>query len=393
LQLLSLPIRRLSWGCSKDTGRTSSTPVTVVVASCFLHLHITRLSSCHPIPWTGTWIRRNHTTPRARCRLHTALLHLCPPQISADGPRQTPVTAVAHAGYARYGRDAYCHPMAVAWRSLIDTCLCLAKFLLPPTLNVVQHVPFALYLAQQDDAYCAIVQSSLPVAVCPFSSTLFMLTHRFFPLHRLSVPETLEMDHAATVPGWSSAVASPSRLVLPRKVGSETAHLTNNPPVSDSLSPERVSRTTPSHSHTEAGTLRKRAQRACSQCHAHKTKCSGDLPKCKRCESANLVCEYTPTRRRFTNVRFHSPKAEDQNPSTLHPLKPEENGAISPASSNSTGIPTYLLESANFQAEYAAPLGTIEELCIRLMADDAGKCYSEETLFLPTWMLTLISYI
>ncbi|KAK1242145.1 hypothetical protein MKX07_000131, partial [Trichoderma sp. CBMAI-0711] len=103
--------------------------------------------------------------------------------------------------------------------------------------------------------------------------------------------------------------------------------------------------------HTEAGTLRKRAQRACSQCHAHKTKCSGDLPKCKRCESANLVCEYTPTRRRFTNVRFHSPKAEDQTPSTLHPLKPEENGAISPASSNSTGIPTYLLESANFQAE------------------------------------------
>ncbi|TFA99478.1 hypothetical protein CCMA1212_008830 [Trichoderma ghanense] len=114
---------------------------------------------------------------------------------------------------------------------------------------------------------------------------------------------------------------------------------------------ERVSRTTPSHSHTEAGTLRKRAQRACSQCHAHKTKCSGDLPKCKRCESANLVCEYTPTRRRFTNVRFHSPKAEDQVPSTLHPLKPEENAAISPASSNSTGIPSYLLDSANFQAE------------------------------------------
>ncbi|KAL7819295.1 hypothetical protein V8C44DRAFT_133522 [Trichoderma aethiopicum] len=114
---------------------------------------------------------------------------------------------------------------------------------------------------------------------------------------------------------------------------------------------ERVSRTTPSHSHTEAGTLRKRAQRACSQCHAHKTKCSGDLPKCKRCESANLVCEYTPTRRRFNNVRFHSPKAEDQVRSTLHQLKPEDNAAVSPASSNSTGIPSYLLESANFQAE------------------------------------------
>ncbi|KAL6908968.1 hypothetical protein GGI43DRAFT_163817 [Trichoderma evansii] len=114
---------------------------------------------------------------------------------------------------------------------------------------------------------------------------------------------------------------------------------------------EKVSRTTPSHSHTEAGTLRKRAQRACSQCHTHKTKCSGDLPRCKRCEAANLVCEYTPTRRRFTNVRFHSPKAESQASSALQPLKSEENTAISPTSSSSTGIPTYLLESANLQAE------------------------------------------
>ncbi|KAG6004288.1 hypothetical protein E4U21_001185 [Claviceps maximensis] len=64
-----------------------------------------------------------------------------------------------------------------------------------------------------------------------------------------------------------------------------------------------IARTTPSHSHTEAGTLRKRAQRACSQCHAHKTKCSGDLPRCKRCESGGLACEYTPAKRRFTNIR------------------------------------------------------------------------------------------
>ncbi|KAH6606763.1 Zn2Cys6 transcriptional regulator [Trichoderma cornu-damae] len=118
-----------------------------------------------------------------------------------------------------------------------------------------------------------------------------------------------------------------------------------------STTQEKVSRTTPSHSHTEAGTLRKRAQRACSQCHIHKTKCSGDLPKCKRCEAANLVCEYTPTRRRFTNVHFNSPSAEDQVPSTLQPLKAEENTTISPASSNGTGIASYILESANLQAE------------------------------------------
>ncbi|KAL7798248.1 hypothetical protein V8C37DRAFT_249978 [Trichoderma ceciliae] len=114
---------------------------------------------------------------------------------------------------------------------------------------------------------------------------------------------------------------------------------------------DKVSRTTPSHSHTEAGTLRKRAQRACSECHTHKTKCSGDLPKCKRCEAANLVCEYTPTRRRFTNIRYNGPKTENQVPSTLQSLKSEENATISPTSSSSTCIPSYMPESSNLQAE------------------------------------------
>ncbi|KAG5963960.1 hypothetical protein E4U56_002534 [Claviceps arundinis] len=63
-----------------------------------------------------------------------------------------------------------------------------------------------------------------------------------------------------------------------------------------------IARSTPSHSHTEAGTLRKRAQRACSQCHAHKTKCSGDLPRCKRCVSGGWECEYRPAKRRFTGL-------------------------------------------------------------------------------------------
>lgn len=64
----------------------------------------------------------------------------------------------------------------------------------------------------------------------------------------------------------------------------------------------KVSRTTPSRSHTEAGTLRKRAQRACTECHSHKTRCSGDYPRCKRCEASNLVCEYTPAKRKFQHV-------------------------------------------------------------------------------------------
>lgn len=68
------------------------------------------------------------------------------------------------------------------------------------------------------------------------------------------------------------------------------------------LTAHAVSRTTPSQSHTEAGTLRKRARRACRQCHAHKTKCSGDLPRCKRCEAGGIACEYAPTKRRFANA-------------------------------------------------------------------------------------------
>lgn len=67
-----------------------------------------------------------------------------------------------------------------------------------------------------------------------------------------------------------------------------------------------VRRTTPSRSHTEAGTLRKRAQRACKQCHDHKTKCSGDLPRCKRCQANNLQCEYTPAKRRFASGPFQA---------------------------------------------------------------------------------------
>ncbi|OIW33995.1 hypothetical protein CONLIGDRAFT_204728 [Coniochaeta ligniaria NRRL 30616] len=64
----------------------------------------------------------------------------------------------------------------------------------------------------------------------------------------------------------------------------------------------KVSRTLPSRSLTEAGTARKRAQRACHQCHVHKTKCSGDLPACKRCAGAGLACEYMPAKRKFATV-------------------------------------------------------------------------------------------
>ncbi|PNY23821.1 transcriptional regulatory protein [Tolypocladium capitatum] len=114
-----------------------------------------------------------------------------------------------------------------------------------------------------------------------------------------------------------------------------------------------VSRTTPSHSHTEAGTLRKRAQRACSQCHSHKTKCSGDLPRCKRCEAANLACEYTPAKRKFTNVRIqNSPKSNGNNPPTPGSAS-RSDGIVSPtlSSSDGAGPLAFLKDKTNLTAE------------------------------------------
>ncbi|KAK6843683.1 zinc finger transcription factor 1 [Apiospora arundinis] len=64
----------------------------------------------------------------------------------------------------------------------------------------------------------------------------------------------------------------------------------------------KLARITPTGTVTEAGTIRKRAQRACANCHRHKAKCSGDLPACSRCRSAFLTCEYAPSKRRFANV-------------------------------------------------------------------------------------------
>ncbi|CAM1505433.1 Fc.00g110700.m01.CDS01 [Cosmosporella sp. VM-42] len=113
----------------------------------------------------------------------------------------------------------------------------------------------------------------------------------------------------------------------------------------------KVARTTPSHSHTEAGTVRKRAQRACSQCHAHKTKCSGDLPRCKRCEAGNLSCEYTPAKRKFANVRFNTSasQGEERQSSTQVSIKSED--AISPVSRNNASHFPLAIDTSSFSAE------------------------------------------
>ncbi|KAH0490547.1 hypothetical protein TgHK011_002011 [Trichoderma gracile] len=109
----------------------------------------------------------------------------------------------------------------------------------------------------------------------------------------------------------------------------------------------------------------------CRTCRLRKVKCTGNPGNgpCSNCSRLELSCSFavspgaseeervartTPSHSHTEAVLWRPaqvPKAEDQVHSTLHPLKPEENGAVSPASSNSTGVPTYLLESANFQAE------------------------------------------
>lgn len=106
----------------------------------------------------------------------------------------------------------------------------------------------------------------------------------------------------------------------------------------DSLFPGKISRVKPSQSHTEAGTVRKRAQRACRQCHAQKTKCSGELPRCKRCENADLKCEYTPAKRKF-NFEPNAAPAEDAQappPPQPAPVPPSATATATPETAHSS---------------------------------------------------------
>ncbi|KAK8859922.1 hypothetical protein PGQ11_010656 [Apiospora arundinis] len=42
---------------------------------------------------------------------------------------------------------------------------------------------------------------------------------------------------------------------------------------------------------------RRRVRLACSNCHSRKARCSGEMPKCKRCQSQGIECIYRPTKR------------------------------------------------------------------------------------------------
>ncbi|KAK7949754.1 hypothetical protein PG988_016393 [Apiospora saccharicola] len=86
----------------------------------------------------------------------------------------------------------------------------------------------------------------------------------------------------------------------------------------------KLARITPTGTVTEAGTIRKRAQRACANCHRHKAKCSGDLPACSRCRSSSLTCEYAPSKRRFANVAVPPESAEPDVSTTSVSVKEQQ---------------------------------------------------------------------
>lgn len=56
-------------------------------------------------------------------------------------------------------------------------------------------------------------------------------------------------------------------------------------------------RTIPSRYITEAGILRDRTRRACSNCASQKLKCSGEEGGCRRCSQNELSCSYPVSKR------------------------------------------------------------------------------------------------
>ena len=124
----------------------------------------------------------------------------------------------------------------------------------------------------------------------------------------------------------------------------------------------------PSQSHTEAGTARKRAQRACRQCHAQKTKCSGDLPRCKRCESSDLQCEYAPAKRKF-NFEANAAPAEAAQATPPQPAAPPPATATATATATPDTSPdpkeTSGSQEANFPLVIDTSVLTAQELLTR----------------------------
>ena len=88
------------------------------------------------------------------------------------------------------------------------------------------------------------------------------------------------------------------------------------------------------------------------------------MPRCKRCESANIACEYTATRRKFTNVRFQnqtSPPVDDvatPGPGSQH----SEEKSMSPGLGSRIGLDAVLATVDSLTAEYVLPLRRVRQI-------------------------------
>ncbi|KUI64900.1 putative transcriptional regulatory protein PB1A11.04c [Cytospora mali] len=142
--------------------------------------------------------------------------------------------------------------------------------------------------------------------------------------------------------------------------------------VQNNQGPGKVSRIAPSRDRTEAGTVRKRAQRACRECHAHKTKCSGDLPRCKRCQANELICEYTPSKRKFTHAPgSQSVEIQDDMPdfelrADLPSVEDETKQVISPTTfSGSSGFTPQTRRSSIVEQLYGEDILAKQDIVLR----------------------------
>lgn len=131
----------------------------------------------------------------------------------------------------------------------------------------------------------------------------------------------------------------------------------------------KVVRVPPSIHQTEAGTPRARAPKACNECHAHKTRCTSEHPKCRRCKSMNLECVYEKSKRKSASASGSRSTATPNRmltasqalaPPTEHPIKVEQSIEANQLASPSVSLSSLtdrnrgLSSSQNLLVEYAA---------------------------------------
>ncbi|KAK7953144.1 hypothetical protein PG988_013838 [Apiospora saccharicola] len=69
---------------------------------------------------------------------------------------------------------------------------------------------------------------------------------------------------------------------------------------------------------------RRRVRLACSNCHSRKARCSGEMPKCKRCQSQGIECIYRPTKRSGTLTTSAPGQAGDSEHESVSSEPPEK---------------------------------------------------------------------